>query len=247
MLRVRRMPYPRVKHFGAVGPSLTVPELLFPGSSLRWTTPPPSPCDNSVMEMDPPMSMQDAPVATLAGPTMAAGAVDASKIYGKGESEVRAINGVSVGFEQGKFTAIMGPSGSGKSTLMHCVAGLDRLSGGDVFIGETYLSTLNEKNLTQLRRDKIGFIFQSFNLVPTLNALENIVLPMSLAGRKPDQTWLDNVVNTVGLGNRLTVSSNVWPLPVRWPASPPSSSLMSPPVTSTRSPLPRSCRSCGER
>ena len=154
--------------------------------------------------MDTTMSIQDAPTATLTGPAMAAGAVAASKIYGKGESEVRAINGVSVGFEQGKFTAIMGPSGSGKSTLMHCVAGLDRLSDGDVFIGDTYLSTLNEKNLTQLRRDKIGFIFQSFNLVPTLNALENIVLPMSLAGRKPDQEWLDNVVNTVGLGNRLT-------------------------------------------
>ncbi len=141
---------------------------------------------------------------TTAAATMAAGAVDAAKVYGKGESEVRAINGVSVGFEQGKFTAIMGPSGSGKSTLMHCVAGLDRLTGGDVFIGDTYLSSLNEKKLTQLRRDKIGFIFQSFNLVPTLNALENIVLPMSLAGRKPDQVWLDNVVTTVGLGNRLT-------------------------------------------
>jgi putative ABC transport system ATP-binding protein len=126
------------------------------------------------------------PTATL---TMAAGALDAAKVYGKGESEVRAINGVSVGFEQGKFTAIMG---------------LDRLTGGDVFIGDTYLSSLNEKKLTQLRRDKIGFIFQSFNLVPTLNALENIVLPMSLAGRKPDQVWLDNVVTTVGLGNRLT-------------------------------------------
>ena len=135
---------------------------------------------------------------------MAAGAVDASKVYGKGDSEVRAVNGVSVGFEAGHFTAIMGPSGSGKSTLMHCVAGLDRLTGGDVFIGTTYLSSLNEKNLTQLRRDKIGFIFQSFNLVPTLNALENIILPMSLAGRKPEQAWLDNVVETVGLGNRLT-------------------------------------------
>jgi putative ABC transport system ATP-binding protein len=141
------------------------------------------------------------PTATA---VMAAGAVDAAKVYGKGESEVRAVNGVSVGFEQAKFTAIMGPSGSGKSTLMHCVAGLDRLTGGDVFIGDTYLSSLNEKKLTQLRRDKIGFIFQSFNLVPTLNALENITLPMSLAGRKPDQAWLDNVVTTVGLGNRLT-------------------------------------------
>jgi putative ABC transport system ATP-binding protein len=136
--------------------------------------------------------------------TFAAGAVDAVKTYGKGESEVRAIDGVTVGFETGHFTAIMGPSGSGKSTLMHCVAGLDRLSGGQVYIGDTYLTQLNEKQLTQLRRDKIGFVFQSFNLVPTLNALENITLPISLAGRKPDQAWLDNVVETVGLGNRLT-------------------------------------------
>jgi putative ABC transport system ATP-binding protein len=133
----------------------------------------------------------------------AAGAVEAVKVYGSGESEVRAVDGVSIAFESGKFTAIMGPSGSGKSTLMHCVAGLDRLSSGNVYIGETYLETLNEKQLTQLRRDKIGFIFQSFNLVPTLSALENITLPISLAGRKPDQAWLDNVVGTVGLANRL--------------------------------------------
>jgi putative ABC transport system ATP-binding protein len=145
------------------------------------------------------------PTPPLPSPAVraAAGALEAVKVYGKGESEVRAVDGVTVAFESGKFTAIMGPSGSGKSTLMHCVAGLDRLSGGHVYIGETYLETLNEKQLTQLRRDKIGFIFQSFNLVPTLNALENITLPISLAGRKPDQTWLDNVVNTVGLGNRL--------------------------------------------
>jgi putative ABC transport system ATP-binding protein len=133
----------------------------------------------------------------------AAGAVEAVKLYGSGESEVRAVDGVSIAFESGKFTAIMGPSGSGKSTLMHCVAGLDRLSSGNVYIGDTYLETLNEKQLTQLRRDKIGFIFQSFNLVPTLSALENITLPISLAGRKPDQAWLDNVVGTVGLANRL--------------------------------------------
>jgi putative ABC transport system ATP-binding protein len=145
------------------------------------------------------------PTPALPSPTMraAAGALEAVKVYGKGESEVRAVDGVTVAFESGKFTAIMGPSGSGKSTLMHCVAGLDRLSGGHVYIGETYLETLNEKQLTQLRRDKIGFIFQSFNLVPTLNALENITLPISLAGRKPDQGWLDNVVETVGLANRL--------------------------------------------
>jgi putative ABC transport system ATP-binding protein len=98
----------------------------------------------------------------------------------------------------------MGPSGSGKSTLMHCVAGLDSLTSGQVYIGDTFLDTLSERQLTQLRRDSVGFIFQAFNLVPTLSALENIVLPMSLAGRKPDQAWLDNVVDTVGLRNRLS-------------------------------------------
>jgi putative ABC transport system ATP-binding protein len=153
------------------------------------------------------MSPTPPPPPSMTSPTMtvkaAAGAVEAVKVYGSGESEVRAVDGVSVAFESGKFTAIMGPSGSGKSTLMHCVAGLDRLSSGNVYIGETYLETLNEKQLTQLRRDKIGFIFQSFNLVPTLSALENITLPISLAGRKPDQAWLDNVVGTVGLANRL--------------------------------------------
>src|SRR3546814_2497268 len=98
----------------------------------------------------------------------------------------------------------MGPSGSGKSTLMHCVAGLDELSSGKVFIGGTDLTTLDDKELTRLRRDEVGFIFQSFNLIPTLNAMENITLPMDLAGRKPDQGWLDSIVGTVGLGDRLT-------------------------------------------
>jgi putative ABC transport system ATP-binding protein len=101
------------------------------------------------------------------------------------------------------FTAIMGPSGSGKSTLMHCVAGLDTLTSGQVFIGDTDLTTLSDKELTQVRRDKVGFVFQSFNLIPTLTAAENITLPMDLAGRKPDQAWIDNVVATVGLGDRL--------------------------------------------
>ena len=142
----------------------------------------------------------------LAAPpsSIAAGTVDAMKVYGKGESEVRALNGVTVQFRKGEYTAIMGPSGSGKSTLMHCVAGLDSLTSGQVYIGNTYLDTLSERQLTQLRRDSVGFIFQAFNLVPTLSALENIVLPMSLAGRKPDQAWLDNVVDTVGLRNRLS-------------------------------------------
>jgi putative ABC transport system ATP-binding protein len=135
--------------------------------------------------------------------TAAAGAIDAVKVYGKGDNEVRALDGITVQFETGRFSAIMGPSGSGKSTLMHCVAGLDRLTDGQVYIGDVYLSQLHDKALTQLRRDKVGFIFQAYNLVPTLNALENITLPVSLAGRKPDQDWLDNVVTTVGLTDRL--------------------------------------------
>ena len=142
-------------------------------------------------------------MAPAGATTVAAGAKDATKVYGKDESEVRAIDGITVQFMSGQFTAIMGPSGSGKSTLMHCVAGLDRLTGGDAYIGQSWLSTLNDKALTQLRRDKVGFIFQSFNLVPTLSAEENIVLPISLAGRKPDQKWFDLVVDTVGLRNRL--------------------------------------------
>ena len=145
-------------------------------------------------------------MSTLAptGSLVAAGAVDAYKIYGSGENEVRALDGVSVDFMAGRFTAVMGPSGSGKSTLMHCIAGLDRLTRGRVFIGDVDLSTLNDKKLTQLRRSKIGFIFQAFNLVPTLTALENITLPMALAGAKGDQEWVDRVIDTVGLRNRLS-------------------------------------------
>ena len=136
-------------------------------------------------------------------PPAAARAEGAVKVYGSGDTEVRALDGVTCGFEAGRFTAIMGPSGSGKSTLMHCVAGLDTLTDGAVFIGDTDITTLRERELTQLRRDRIGFVFQAFNLVPTLTAVENITLPMDLAGRKPDKAWLDNVVATVGLGNRL--------------------------------------------
>jgi putative ABC transport system ATP-binding protein len=133
----------------------------------------------------------------------AAGAIDAMKIYGGGDSEVRALDGVTVSFESGKFTAIMGPSGSGKSTLMHCLAGLDALTGGAVFIGDTYLATLNDKQLTELRRTAVGFIFQAYNLVPTLTAEENITLPLLLGGTKGDQTWIDLVIDTVGLRDRL--------------------------------------------
>ena len=146
---------------------------------------------------------------TLPAPTAAVHAVpaamayQASKVYGRGENEVRALDGVDVSFAPSQFTAIMGPSGSGKSTLMHCVAGLDTLTGGHVYIGETDLSTLNDKQLTQLRRDRVGFIFQAFNLVPTLTAIENITLPLTLAGRKPDRDWLQSVIDTVGLGDRV--------------------------------------------
>jgi putative ABC transport system ATP-binding protein len=134
---------------------------------------------------------------------VAARAVDATKVYGRGEAEVRALDGVNVEFATSRFTAIMGPSGSGKSTLMHSLAGLDSLTSGSVWIGDVELGRLKEKKLTQLRRDRIGFIFQSFNLIPTLTAIENITLPMKLAGRKPDHEWLDTVVDTVGLGRRL--------------------------------------------
>jgi putative ABC transport system ATP-binding protein len=135
--------------------------------------------------------------------TVAARATDLSKIYGQGETQVVALDRVSVEFRQAEFTAIMGPSGSGKSTLMHCVAGLDSFSSGSVRIGETELGSLKDKTLTKLRRDKIGFIFQAFNLLPTLTAIENITLPMDIAGRKPDKQWLAQVVDTVGLSDRL--------------------------------------------
>ncbi|CAK7288066.1 MULTISPECIES: ABC transporter ATP-binding protein [Streptomyces] len=134
---------------------------------------------------------------------VAARATELSKIYGQGETRVVALDKVSVDFGQAEFTAIMGPSGSGKSTLMHCVAGLDTFSSGSVRIGETELGSLKDKQLTKLRRDKIGFIFQAFNLLPTLTALENITLPMDIAGRKPDKAWLDQVIQMVGLSGRL--------------------------------------------
>ena len=133
----------------------------------------------------------------------AARAVDAVKIYGSGETEVRALNAVNITFEKSRFTAIMGPSGSGKSTLMHCMAALDDLTEGRAFIGDTDLSTLSDKELTRLRRERVGFIFQAFNLVPTLTAIENITLPIELARRQPDRQWVDSVIATVGLGDRL--------------------------------------------
>jgi len=135
---------------------------------------------------------------------VAARASELSKVYGQGETQVVALDRVSVDFRQGEFTAIMGPSGSGKSTLMHCVAGLDSFSSGSVRIGDVELSTLKDKQLTKLRRDKIGFIFQAFNLLPTLTALENITLPMDIAGRKPDKEWMEQVISMVGLSGRLS-------------------------------------------
>ena len=135
--------------------------------------------------------------------TSAARAVAASKIYGSGDAEVRALDSINVEFASGMFTAIMGPSGSGKSTLLHVLAGLDPVTSGEVFIGDIELSSLKDKDLTLVRRDRLGFVFQSFNLIPTLNALENMTLPLSLGGRKADPAWQDEVVKAVGLGDRL--------------------------------------------
>jgi putative ABC transport system ATP-binding protein len=145
-------------------------------------------------------------VATTAPPVTgaAAGAVQATKVYGTGEAAIRALDEVDVAFEAGRFTAIMGPSGSGKSTLLHCLAGLDELTSGKVYLGDVELGSLSERQLTVLRRDRIGFVFQSYNLIPTLDARENITLPMALAGRKPDRSWVDGVIDTVGLRDRLT-------------------------------------------
>ncbi|WP_035870496.1 ABC transporter ATP-binding protein [Kitasatospora cheerisanensis] len=136
-------------------------------------------------------------------PGAAASTVDLTKVYGSGETRVTALDGVSIAFREGEFTAIMGPSGCGKSTLMHCAAGLDTPTSGSVRIGTTELGGLDDRQLTQLRRDRIGFVFQAFNLLPTLTALENITLPLSLAGRRPDPQWVERVVSMVGLSERL--------------------------------------------
>ncbi|MEU7768541.1 ABC transporter ATP-binding protein [Nocardia sp. NPDC049190] len=146
-----------------------------------------------------------AETAETTAPTgVAANAIALTKVYGSGDTQVRALDGVSAEFAKGEFTAIMGPSGSGKSTLMHCLAGLDSATSGSVRIGDTDLTTLSDKQMTRLRRDRIGFVFQAFNLVPTLTALENITLPLDIAGRKPDQEWLDTVLKRLGLTDRLT-------------------------------------------
>ncbi|GGX21389.1 ABC transporter ATP-binding protein [Streptomyces chartreusis] len=143
-----------------------------------------------------------ATTATTITPT-AARVVDAVKVYGSGDTGVRALDGVSVDFPVGRFTAIMGPSGSGKSTLMHCAAGLDTLTSGTAHIGDTELSSLDDRRLTLLRRDRVGFVFQSFNLVPTLTVAENITLPLDLAGGDGDPEWISALIDVVGLRDRL--------------------------------------------
>ena len=143
------------------------------------------------------------PSSTLAVPTMAITATDVSKLYGSPPAQVRALDHVTAGFPSGELTAIMGPSGSGKSTFMHVLAGLDRPTAGSVRIGDIDVTTLNDRELSRLRRTQVGFVFQSFNLVPSLTAEDNIVLPLRLDGRRPDPDWFATIVETVGLGDRL--------------------------------------------
>jgi len=149
------------------------------------------------------MTATSQPPAPSMNTGLAARAIDASKIYGEGEAEVRALDHISVDFTSHQFTAIMGPSGSGKSTLLHCLAGLDRVTSGHVWLADLDITSLHEKEMTRVRRDRLGFVFQTFNLIPTLTAIENIVLPMSLAGTDPDQAWVDQVIDIVGLRSRL--------------------------------------------
>jgi putative ABC transport system ATP-binding protein len=142
--------------------------------------------------------------AMPAAPDAAARAVELTKVYGSGDAAVHALRGVSVGFAEGVFTAIMGPSGSGKSTLLHCMAGLDAPTSGQVLIGNVDITRLSERDLTKLRRDRVGFVFQAYNLIPTLTASENITLPIDIAGRDVDGAWFDEVVDAIGLRDRLT-------------------------------------------
>jgi putative ABC transport system ATP-binding protein len=150
---------------------------------------------------------EQAPPAPRAA-TPAAHAIDLRKTYGTGQATVHALAGITVTFERGRFTAVMGPSGSGKSTLMHCMAGLDRPTSGQSYVGDLDIGSLDDKGLTQMRRDHIGFVFQSFNLVPTLTAGENITLPVDLAGRKVDKEWFDYLVDQLGITDRLSHRPN---------------------------------------
>jgi putative ABC transport system ATP-binding protein len=140
---------------------------------------------------------------TTTGQRIAARAIGVTKAYGSGQASVLALDEVSVDFTSGRFTAIMGPSGSGKSTLLHCLAGLDRPGSGEIHLGGVDVTSLNDRQLTMLRRDRLGFIFQSFNLLPTLTAAENITLPLRIAGRKPERAWVDSIIDTLGLRQRL--------------------------------------------
>jgi putative ABC transport system ATP-binding protein len=149
------------------------------------------------------LTRADAGWGTSTGFPVAVRAEAVTKVYGKGDTAVRALDEIDLGIPAGRFTAVMGPSGSGKSTLMHVLAGLDTVTSGRVWLGDVDLASLPERELTRLRRDRIGFVFQAFNLLPTLSAAENITLPLDLAGRKPDRDWLDHVIDTVGLRPRL--------------------------------------------
>jgi len=150
------------------------------------------------------VTLTDETSAAPRASTPAAHAVELRKTYGTGQATVHALDGVDVTFERGQFTAVMGPSGSGKSTLMHCMAGLDRPTSGHTYIGDLDVGSLDDHQLTQMRRDRIGFVFQSFNLVPTLTAGENITLPVDLAGHEVDQEWFDYLVGQLGIGDRLS-------------------------------------------
>jgi putative ABC transport system ATP-binding protein len=143
------------------------------------------------------------PSPPINGQTYSSRAVQATRVYGAGSTAVKALDNVTVGFAAGQFTAIMGPSGSGKSTLLHCLAGLDSLTDGHIFLGDVDLATLSDRQLTALRRERIGFVFQAFNLVPTLSAAENITLPLRLGGRHADEGWLDTIIHTTGLRDRI--------------------------------------------
>lgn len=158
---------------------------------------------SAIPDADKPARPRSGSTTDSQGRTIAASARDLVKTYGQDEAQVRALDGVSVDLYAGEFTAVMGPSGSGKSTLMHCLAALDTQTSGEVLVDGTALGGLKDKELTALRRERIGFVFQAFNLIPTLTAEENIVLPLSLAGRKPDTEWFDRVIEAVGLRSRL--------------------------------------------
>jgi putative ABC transport system ATP-binding protein len=153
-------------------------------------------------------TVDDAPQAASGSAAVAARVLDLTKVYGTGDAEVRALDGVTLDILAGEFTAVMGPSGSGKSTLMHCCAALDAPTSGQVLVADTEIGGLDDKRLTRLRRERIGFVFQSFNLIPTLTAEENILLPLSIAGRRPDKEWYDTVLDTVDLRDRLSHRPN---------------------------------------